>query len=72
MRGGSPIANATGATYTPVAADLNKALMRKTFGANIAGNVTVQTAPIVVQAAAAGQDGVLDFLIPGNPLAAAI
>lgn len=53
-RGGSAIPNATGAIYTPVAADLGKALSRTTFAANIAGEANASATGVLVQAAQAG------------------
>ena len=57
-RAGALIPNATGATYTPVAADLGKPLSRTTFAANISGEANATSTGVVVQAA---QAGVSDF-----------
>ena len=65
-RGGSPIANAKDATYSPVAADLGKALSRTSFAANIAGTTEATTAAVQVQAGEAGGGVVLDFSDPAN------
>ena len=65
-RGSGTIPGATGATYTPVAADLGKAIARTTFADNIAGGANATSAPVTVAPAAAAAGVVLDFSDPAT------
>ena len=65
-RGSNVIPGATGATYTPVAADLGKALSRTTYADNIAGGANATSAGVLVQSALQAPGVVLDFSDPGN------
>ena len=65
-RGNNVIPGATGATYTPVAADLGKALSRTTYADNIAGGANATSAGVLVQSAVAAPGVVLDFSDPAN------
>lgn len=72
-RGNGTIPGATGATYTPVAADLGKGLSRTTFADNIAGGANATSAPVLVQSAAAAAGTIADFTDAANSgLASAI